>query len=157
MAGSLRRNARCQAAIDGSDRPEFGNVAFEARNGVQRATEALARIADEQQRKRAQQMVEEAQALAAANNLVAAVHRLQEARTVYPEIGFTELLNEWGQRARVQGESTLREARNYGMFKRNDQALALFERAVALLELVPGGHADLAEARRRVQELKGGR
>ena len=146
-----------EATITASGRPEFGNIAFEARNGVQKATEALARIEDEQLRRRAQQMVEEAQALAAANNLVAAVRRLQEARTAYPEIGFAELLNEWGQRARVQGESTLRDARNYGTFKRNDQALALFERAVGLLELVPGGHPDLAEARRRVQELKGGR
>ena len=146
-----------QAAINASGRPEFGNVEGEARSGVQTATEALARIEDEQQRKRAQQMVEEAQALAAANNLVAAVRRLQEARTLYPEIGSAELLNEWGQRARSQGESTLKEARNYSAFKRNDQALTLFERAVALLELVPGGHPDLAEARRRVQELKGGR
>jgi hypothetical protein len=54
----------------------------------------------------------------------------------------------------AQGEAALTSAKNFDRYKRTAEAIREFDRAVQLLELVPGGHKDLAVARQRSAELK---
>ncbi len=54
----------------------------------------------------------------------------------------------------VQGEAALTSAKNLDRVKRTADALRDFDRAIQFLELVPGGHKDLAFARQRSAELK---
>ena len=54
----------------------------------------------------------------------------------------------------TQGEAALSRAKNFDAFRKTDDAIREYDRAVQLLELAPGGHKDLAVARQRSAELK---
>ena len=54
----------------------------------------------------------------------------------------------------MQGEAALTSARNFDRYGRKAEALRAFDRAIQLLERVPGGHKDLAFARQRSAELR---
>jgi pSer/pThr/pTyr-binding forkhead associated (FHA) protein len=143
-----------QAALEASNRPDYGYVKDEASNLLQEARTSQARVDAGQKRDAAQKLVENAKALAGSDT-VGAIRKLREARSVDPQVaGATELLNSLQEQARIQGESALTSARNYDLFKRTEQAIRDFDLAVQLLELVPGGHKDLASARLRSAELK---
>ncbi len=102
-----------------------------------------------------QKLVTEAKALAN-SDIVGAVRRLREARNLDPQVSAeaTELLNRLQEQARVEGEAALVSAKNFENYKRTDEAIRDYDKAVLLLELVPGGHQDLAAARQRSANLK---
>ena len=54
------------------------------------------------------------------------------------------------------GRECLDVGKNFDSRSRTEQAIKEYDRAVRLLEVVPGGHKDLASARQRLAELKGG-
>ena len=54
----------------------------------------------------------------------------------------------------TQGEAALTSAKNFDRYKRTTEAIREFDRAIQLLEVVPGGHKDLAFAKQRSAELK---
>jgi hypothetical protein len=145
-------------AIENGGRQDYGYTPNEASSLLQKARAAQAAADNAVKAATAQKLIEEAKA-AAGSNLVEAIGKLREARNLNPQ-GFTaaDLLSGLEDKARVQGETALRSARNLDIDdKRRDQALREFERAVQLLGLVPGGHPDLAGARQRLNELKSGR
>jgi hypothetical protein len=122
----------------------------QARNG-KAAAEASQRQAT------AQKLVEEART-AAGSDIVTALQKIREARNLDPEVeGATELASSLGEQARAQGETALRSAKNLDARGRSDQAIKEYERAVRLLDLLPGGHPDLALAKQRLADLKGGK
>ena len=87
--------------------------------------------------------------------VVSAVKKLREALAIdskYP--GAAEFMGTLQGRLVVQGEAALARARNFDRFERKAEALREFDRAIQLLELVPGGHKDLAFARQRSAELR---
>jgi exonuclease VII small subunit len=67
-------------------------------------------------------------------------------------------MNTLGEQARVQGENALSLAKNLeNRANRLQDAIREYERAVRLLEAVPGGHKDLALARQRLAALNAGK
>ena len=105
-------------------------------------------------RDNAQKLVAEARTLVG-SDIVGAVKRLHEALALDPKAaGAPELMSALQNQLVVQGEAALTRARNFEAFKRYADALREFDRAIQLLELVPGGHKDLAFARQRSAELK---
>jgi hypothetical protein len=108
-----------------------------------RPTRATARI-----------LVEQAKALAESDSATA-MRRVQDALALDPKAeGGAELMKAIRARLIVEGEAALTSARNFDRFKRIPDAIGEYERAIHLLELVPGGHKDLDSARRRSAELK---
>jgi tetratricopeptide (TPR) repeat protein len=144
-----------QAAIEVSGRPDFGNTKDEASNGLQAARASQGRIDAAAKRDNAQKLVEDAKALATSGDIVGAVQKLRAAITLDSQVtGAAELLTTLLEQARAQGESALTSAKNFDTFKKSDEAIKEFDKAVQLLELIPGGHKDLALARQRSAELK---
>ena len=143
-----------QRALDTSDRPDFGYTAGEAASLLKQARTAKAAADATLPRERAQKLVEQAKALAG-SDIVSAEKRLREALSLDSESpGATELMSAIQARLVVQGEAALTSARNFDRYKRNADALREFDRAIQMLELVPGGHKDLAFARQRSAELR---
>jgi Protein kinase domain len=106
------------------------------------------------QRANAQRMVEQSRTLAR-SDVVSAVKRLREALALDPKAaGGTELMSALETQLVVDGEAALTSARNFDRYKRSAEAIREFDRAIQLLELVPGGHKDLALARQRSAQLK---
>jgi hypothetical protein len=68
--------------------------------------------------------------------------------------GATELMSALQEQLVIRGEAALTSARNLDAFNRPADAIRQYDRAIQLLELVPGGHKDLAFARQRRAELK---
>jgi hypothetical protein len=102
----------------------------------------------------ADRLVAEAKALAA-SDIVLAIRKLHEARAQDPEVaGAVELEISLAEQARLQGERALTLAKNFDAGGREADAIREYERAVRLLELVPGGHKDLSLARQRLARLK---
>jgi hypothetical protein len=153
-----------QSAIRTSGRSDYGvqpneaaSMLSQARNN-KAAAEATQRQASAQKLvddASAQKLVDEARGLAS-SDVAAALGKLREARNLDPEIqGIGELTNRLEEQARAQGESALSSAKNLdNRVNRPDQTIKEYERAVRLLELVPGGHKYLNSARARVAELK---
>jgi pSer/pThr/pTyr-binding forkhead associated (FHA) protein len=147
-----------QAAIATSGRSDYGVQANEANAMVRQARNGKAAAEATQRHANAQKLVDEAKGLAG-SDVAAALQKLREARNLDPEVeGVSELTNSLGEQARVQGESALSSAKNLeNRPNRIDLAIKDYERAVRLLEAVPGGHKDLAIARQRLAELKAGK
>jgi pSer/pThr/pTyr-binding forkhead associated (FHA) protein len=147
--------SQLQAAIRESGRPDFGHVKDQASSLLQDAQTAQARIDAGAKRETALRLVEEAKVLASADNLLGAVEKVREARNLDPQVaGAAEVLSRVQERARVLGEQFLSSARNFDSFKRTEDAIKDYDKAVQLLELIPGGHKDLASAKQRITELK---
>jgi riboflavin synthase len=93
----------------------------------------------------------------AGSDIVTALQKVRDARNLDPEVeGANELNATLTEQARAQGEAVITSAKNYENRNRTDQAIKEYERAVWLLEFVPG-HKDLALARQRLAQLKGGK
>jgi riboflavin synthase len=93
----------------------------------------------------------------AGSDIVTALQKVRDARNLDPEVeGANELNATLTEQARAQGEAAITSAKNYENRNRTDQAIKEYERAVWLLEFVPG-HKDLALARQRLAQLKGGK
>jgi exonuclease VII small subunit len=93
----------------------------------------------------------------AGSDIVTALQKVRDARNLDPEVeGANELNATLTEQARAQGEAAITSAKNYENRNRTDQAIKEYERAVRLLEFVPG-HKDLALARQRLAELKSGK
>ena len=143
-----------QRALDTSDRPDFGYTAGEAASLLKQARSAKAAVDAAQARERAQKLVDQAKALAG-TDIVAAVRRLREALAIDPKApGANELMSSLQDQIVAQGEAALTSAKNFDRYKRTADAIREFDRAIQLLELVPGGHKDLAIAKQRSAELK---
>jgi pSer/pThr/pTyr-binding forkhead associated (FHA) protein/tetratricopeptide (TPR) repeat protein len=143
-----------EAAIETSDRQDYGYSENEARNLLQNARMAQATISAGFRRATAQKALEQAKAAMAASDLPGAINRAQEARSIDAQIpGLADLLKEVEQHARTQGEAAFKNAKALAGYGR-PEAVKEYEKAVQLLGLVPGGHPELAEARRRLNELK---
>jgi tetratricopeptide (TPR) repeat protein len=143
-----------QRALDTSDRPDFGYTAGEAASLLKQARTAKATADATQARERAQKLVDQAKAVAG-TDIVAAVRRLREALAIDPKTpGANELMSSLQDQIVAQGEAALTSAKNFDRYKRTADAIREFDRAIQLLELVPGGHKDLAFAKQRSAELK---
>ena len=143
-----------QRALDTSDRPDFGYTAGEAASLLKQARTAKATADATLSRERAQKLVDQAKALAG-SDIVAAVRRLREALAIDPKApGANELMSSLQEQAVAQGEAALTSAKNFDRYKKTADAAREFDRAIQLLELVPGGHKDLAFAKQRSAELK---
>ncbi len=83
------------------------------------------------------------------------MRRLREALAIDPKApGANELMSSLQDQIVAQGEAALTSAKNFDRYKRTTDAIREFDRAIQLLELVPGGHKDLAFAKQRSAELK---
>ena len=143
-----------QRAMNTSARPDFGYTAGEAASLLKQARTARAAADPTQSRERAQKLVEQARALAG-SDIAAAVRRLREALALDPNApGANELMSSLQDRIVARGEAALTSAKNFDRYQRTAEALREFDRAIQLLELVPGGHKDLAFARQRSAELR---
>ena len=144
-----------QAALNQSGRQDYGTSPNEAVTALARARKERAAAEAAQRGNNARRLVEEARALGS-GDVVNAIGKVREARNLDPDVeGANDLLNALQEQARVQGEKVLGSAKNLdNRPNRREEALREYERAVALLELVPNGHKDLALARQRVAELK---
>ena len=149
--------AALQSAIATSGRSDYGVQANEAGTMLRQARNGKAAAEATQRHANAQKLVEEARGLAS-SDVAAALGKLREARSLDSEIeGAAELANSLGEQARTQGEAALTSARNLDSRSRTDPAIKEYERAVRLLEAVPGGHKDLNSARQRLADLKAGK
>jgi predicted component of type VI protein secretion system len=143
-----------QRALDTSDRPDFGATAGEAASLLKTARTAKATADANVARASAQKLVDQAKALAG-SDVVGAVRRLREALALDPKAaGASELMTALQDQLLTQGEAALTSAKNFDRYKRTADAIREFDRAIQLLELVPGGHKDLAFAKQRSAELK---
>jgi tetratricopeptide (TPR) repeat protein len=146
-----------QLALTTGGRNDYGVQPGEANALLQKARNGKAAAEAQLRHANAQRLVDEAKGLAE-SDVAAALGKLREARNLDSDIeGAAELSNSLADQARAQGENALRSARNLDARSRNDPAIKEYERAVRLLEAVPGGHKDLPAARERLAELKGGK
>jgi hypothetical protein len=145
---------RLGRAVAVSNRPDYGYTAGEAVRLLEVARGAKAEADASQARAHAQKLVDQARALAG-SDIVSAVKRLREALALDPTAtGASKLMKALEDQLVVRGEAALLSARNFDRYKRTSEALREFDRAIQLLELVPGGHRDLAFARQRSAALK---
>jgi predicted component of type VI protein secretion system len=143
-----------QAALTTSGRQDYGTAANEAASLLARARKERDAFVVAQKTATARRLVAEAKALGT-SDIPQAIQKLRDARELDADAeGATELQNALQEQARSQGENALTSAKNFDNRNRADQAIREYERAVQLLELVPGGHKDLALARQRLAELK---
>jgi serine/threonine protein kinase/tetratricopeptide (TPR) repeat protein len=143
-----------QAALTTSGRQDYGTVANEAARLLARAQKERDGFVVAQRTATARGLVAEAKALGI-SDIPQALQKLRDARELDADAeGATELQNALQEQARSQGEKALSSAKNLDNRNRADQAIRQYERAVQLLELVPGGHKDLALARQRLAQLK---
>jgi pSer/pThr/pTyr-binding forkhead associated (FHA) protein len=143
-----------QAALTTSGRQDYGTVANEAATQLARARKERDAFVVGQRTAAARRLVAEARALGT-SDIPQAIQKLRDARELDAAAdGAAELQSSLQEQARSQGETALGSAKNFDFRNRADQAIREYERAVQLLELVPGGHKDLALARQRLAELK---
>ena len=146
-----------QGALTTSGRNDYGNQAGEANALLQKARNGKAATEANIRRANAQKLVEEAKGLAS-SDVAAALQKLREAKALDDIEGAAELMNTLGEQARQQGESALSLAKNLeNRPNRLQDAIKEYERAVRLLDAVPGGHKDLNLARQHLADLKGGK
>lgn len=145
---------RLQRAVAVSNRPDYGYTPGEAVRLLEAARGARAAADASPARAKAEKLVDQAKALAG-SDIVSAVKTLREALALDPKAaGAAELMTALQNQLVKQGEQALTSARNFDRYKRTTEAIREYDRAVQLLELVPGGHKDLAYARQRSAELK---
>ena len=143
-----------QRALEMSDRPDYGTTAGEAASLLKTARSSKAAADASLARANAQKLVDQAKGLAG-SDIVSAVRRLREALALDPKAaGAAELMSTLQEQAVAQGESALTSAKNFDRYKRTADAIREFDRAIQFLDLVPGGHKDLAYAKQRSAELK---
>ena len=142
-----------QRALDTSNRPDFGYTAGEAGRLMKAARSAKAAADASLARANAQKLVQQARTMVD-SDIVGAVKRLREALALDPKAAGATELSALQARLVVQGEAALSRARNFDRLNRTEDAIRQYDRASQLLELVPGGHKDLAFARQRSAELK---
>jgi tetratricopeptide (TPR) repeat protein len=144
-----------QRAIDQSGRDDFGSTPGEAASVLKLARTAKANADATAARATAQRLFDQAKALAA-TDIVGAARRLREAQQADRSLaGVAEFMASLQEQALTQGEAALTIAKNLDRYKRIPEAIREYDRAAQLLELVPGGHKDLALAKQRSAELKG--
>jgi pSer/pThr/pTyr-binding forkhead associated (FHA) protein len=145
-----------EAALRKSGRPDYGSTAYEARQLIDQARESIEEREREQRAKRIQDQLTLAEQRAAAGDIVGEMRALQEVKRLDPgRPAIDDRIGKLQERARVEGEKAFLDARNYDARRgRGQEALASFERAVQLFELVPGGSENLEYARRRRDELR---
>ena len=146
-----------QSAISTSGRSDYGAQANEASTMLRQARNSKAAAEATQRHANAQKLVEEAKGLAS-SDVPAALQKLREAKALDEIEGAAELTTSLGEQARAQGENALSLAKNLeNRPNRLQDAIREYERAVRLLEAVPGGHRDINLARQRLADLKGGK
>jgi hypothetical protein len=144
-----------QRALEQSGREDFGSTPGEAASVLKLARTAKANADAAAARATAQKLFDQAKAMAA-TDVVGAARRLREAQQADARLpGIAELMASLQEQAVTQGEAALTSAKNFDRFKRIPDAIREYDRAVQLLDLVPGGHKDLAFAKQRSAELKG--
>jgi pSer/pThr/pTyr-binding forkhead associated (FHA) protein/tetratricopeptide (TPR) repeat protein len=142
------------AAIKNSGREDFGPTPGEASNLWKQAQNFIATAEAAQKTARAQKLFDDAKALAN-SDLVGAVRKLRDARATDQQLpGVAEFLRSLQDKAVGEGEAALNRAKNLDAYKRFDEAIREYDRAVQLLELAPGGHKELQGARERLAELR---
>jgi hypothetical protein len=143
-----------QRAVDLSGRGDFGATPGEAASILKQARTAKVAADAAQARATAQKLFDQAKTLAA-TDIVGATRRLQDAQRADATLpGIAEFLASLHEQAVAQGEAAFMSAKNFDRFKRISEAIREYDRAVQLLELVPGGHKDLALAKERAAQLK---
>jgi len=143
-----------QSAIATSGRSDYGVHPNEAASMLQQARRDKAAEAATLRQVAAQRSLGEARALLSSDVIVAA-QKLRIAKTLDPEIeGYLELLNAVSDRAKSLGEAALAGAKHADVSRNNVLAISEYQKAIQLLELIPGGHKDLHAARQRLAELK---
>jgi tetratricopeptide (TPR) repeat protein len=153
--------AAAQRAMDVSGRTDFGTSPNEANSIVAKAKAAQA--ADENEARaanaaNAQKLVAQAKALESSGNVLEALNKLRDARMLSPQAVNQELERSLLDQARKLGEAAFTKAKYLDVNdNRREEALKDFERAVQFLDVLPGGHPNLAYAKQRVTDLKSGR
>jgi predicted component of type VI protein secretion system len=143
-----------EAALETSDRQDYGSTENEARNLLQQARTAKATIDAGQKRGAALKLFEQAKTAMAGGDLAGAITRARDARSQDSQLpGLADFLNEAEQQARTQGEAALKNAKSLAGYGR-PEAVKEYEKAVQFLGLLSGGHPELAQARQRLNELK---
>jgi tetratricopeptide (TPR) repeat protein len=143
-----------QAALDTSGRDDYGTTPGEASNLLKQAQAGNANAVAAQKRAVAQKAFDEAKALAN-SDLVAAVKKLRDARNTDPQLpGVSDFLSSLQEKAAAGGEDAYSRATNFDAYKRFDEAIKEYQRAVQLLEIAPSGHPNLQLARERLAELR---
>jgi tetratricopeptide (TPR) repeat protein len=143
-----------QAALDASARDDYGTTPNETATLLKQARSAKASADAGVKTAAAQKLFADAKTLAN-TDLAGAVRRARDARTADPSLpGVADFLTSLTDQATTQGEAALSRAKNLDAFKRFDDALKEYDRAIQLLELVPGGHKELPFAKQRSAELK---
>jgi pSer/pThr/pTyr-binding forkhead associated (FHA) protein len=143
------------AAINGSGRADFGNTAGEASAVNAKAKSAKAEGEAKQRRGNAQKLIDDATAIGA-SDIPAAVEKVRQATRLDANVeGGSELLANLLPQARAQGEQALRDAKALDNARRREPAVAQYQKAVQLLQLLPDGHPELEFARGRITALKG--
>jgi hypothetical protein len=141
-------------AMKKSGRSDYGYKPNEAQQLLAQARQAKEQAENELKAKRAQDLIARAKARDP-KDIADTMKDLQEARNIDPSTaGLNDLIRELQERARSEGEQAYKEARQYDSKRRNQEALTNFERAVQLLELVPGGSEHLEYAKKRLEELR---
>jgi tetratricopeptide (TPR) repeat protein len=145
---------KLQQALDLSERNDYGNKPGEAAELLQAAKTGKANADAAARRAQVAKLVDDGKELVA-SDVVAANRKLREARNLDPQApGLADLQNAVEQKARVEGEGALGSAKDLQNRRRMEEAEKAYERAVQLLELIPGGHKDLDFARKRLAELR---
>jgi tetratricopeptide (TPR) repeat protein len=146
-----------QGSLSTSGRSDFGAQAGEANALLQKARNGRAAAEANIRHANAQKLVDDAKVLAG-SDVAAALQKLREAKALDEIEGAADLMNNLGEQARQQGENALSLARNLeNRPNRLQDAIREYERAVRLLEAVPGGHKDLNATRQHLADLKGGK
>jgi tetratricopeptide (TPR) repeat protein len=146
-----------QGSLSTSGRSDFGAQAGEANALLQKARNGRAAAEANIRHANAQKLVDDAKVLAG-SDVASALQKLREAKALDEIEGAAELMNNLGEQARQQGENALSLARNLeNRPNRLQDAIREYERAVRLLEAVPGGHKDLNATRQHLADLKGGK
>jgi pSer/pThr/pTyr-binding forkhead associated (FHA) protein len=141
-------------AVKKSGRSDYGYKPNEAQELLEQARQGKEQAEKDLKAKRAQDLILKARARSS-KELAAALKDLQEARSIDPSApGVNDLIRDLQERARSEGEQAYKDARQYDSKRRYQEALTYFERAVQLLELVPGGGDHLEYAKKRREELR---
>ena len=133
---------------------DFGVTPSEINDLLARAKSGRAQEQARERQATAQKALDDARTVAATDALTA-FQKLREARTAYPELpGISEVQATVEAEARRQGEAALGVAKNRENASRTEDAIKQYERASALLELLPKPHEGVSFAKQRIAVLR---
>ena len=136
---------------------DFGATPSEINDFLAKAKSGRAQEQARERQATAQKALDEARAEVATDALTA-FQKLREARAAYAELpGIQEAQATLEAEARRQGEAVLALAKNRENASRTEDAIKLYERASALLELLPKPHDGVSFAKQRIGVLRGGK